>query len=256
LENNRIGRAFAGIKAEDRLKANTMTFLEQRMNRRRGFPVMRLATGFACALLLFIGGLFAYQSYSTVTAYVDIDVNPSIELALNRYGRVVSVNAYNNDGTNVLAKIPVKNKEYGEALRLLVDEMYAQGYIQNAELFSITLQTDNESQKELLAELNAILSSLLAERTQGIEQNIFAVDSATKVKSHDLHLSPAKYLAIQELQAVDPSATFESCRDHTISEIREQTHAHRGGGHDGSDSGGHESESEHQGSNASNKHGH
>jgi hypothetical protein len=241
LKDNRIIRAFAEIKAENSLKENTLSFLQKKTEKRRNLLVMRLAAGFACALLLFLGGVFSYQSYFTVTAYVDIDVNPSMELALNRYGRVISVSAYNDDGTNVLARIPVKNKEYGEALRLLVDEMYAQGYIQKAELFSITLQADDKSQEELLRGLNAILSSLLSKQSQGIEQDIFTVDSTTKIESHSLHLSPAKYLAIQELQAVDPSATFESCRSHTISEIREQTHAHQGGGHGENNTSSHES---------------
>jgi hypothetical protein len=228
-----------------------MAFLEKKMSRRRGFPVMRLATGFACAVLLFFGGLFSYQSYFTASAYVDIDVNPSIELALNRYGRVIGANAYNDDGTNLLAKVPVKNRTYTEALRLLVDEMYAQGSIQEAGLFSLTLQTDNDEQKGLIEELNTVLSSLLAEKSPRLERDLFVVDSITKSESHDLHLSPAKYLAIQELRAVDPTATFESCRDHSISELRQQTHAHQNGGHGAATPNGHESKNGHHGGDSS-----
>ena len=248
MKNNRITRAFAEIKTEDCLKESTMAFLETKMNRKRGFFAKRLAVGFACALLLFFGGLFSYQSYFTVTAYVDIDVNPSMELAINRYGRVIAASAYNDDGAKLLARVSVKNKECKEALRLLIDEMYKEGYVDNAELFSLTLQTEEESQKKLLGELDTILSSLVTERSRGIERDVFAVDSFTKTASHDHHLSPAKYLAIQELQAVDPTATFQSCSGHTISEIREQTQACISGGHDEPDSNGHkpEHEPEHQ----------
>jgi hypothetical protein len=262
LENNRINRAFAEVKAEDCLKEGTLAFLEKearrrdgtaqklrpsrasRKLRRRGLPVTRFAVGFACALLLSLGGLFAYQDYFTATGYVDIDVNPSIELTLNRYGRVIDASAYNDDGTDLLTRVPLKNKNYTDALRLLIDEMTTLGYLQNTELFSLTVQTDGGNQEELLSRLRAILSSLLTDGQQGPEQDVFAVDTATKSASHDLHLSPAKYLAIQELQTVDPTATFENCRDHSISEIREQTHLHMRGGHDATDSGTHEHEGE------------
>jgi hypothetical protein len=39
-----------------------------------------------------------------MTAYVDIDVNPGVELILNRYSRVIDVSAYNDDGADLLAK--------------------------------------------------------------------------------------------------------------------------------------------------------
>ena len=255
LKNNRITRAFSEIKTEDCLKESTMAFLKKKMNRKLGFFAKRLTVGFACALLLFFGVLFSYQNYFTVTAYVDIDVNPSMELALNRYGRVIAASAYNDDGVELLARVSVKNKEYKEALRLLINEMYLEGYIQKAELFSLTLQTDEENQKKLLGELDTILSSLLAEKSRGIERDVFPVDSITKTASRDHHVSPAKYLAIRELQAVDPTATFESCSGHTISEIREQTQACMNGGHDEPDSNGHEPEheSEHQDDDADDK---
>ncbi|MDR3071935.1 MAG: hypothetical protein LBU41_00390 [Clostridiales Family XIII bacterium] len=244
MKNNRISRAFAEIKAEDCLKESTLAFLKQRINQKRRLPVMRLATGFACVLLLFFGGLLSYQSYFTATAYVDIDVNPSIELSLNRYGRVIAASAYNDDGTDLLAEVPLKNRGYRDALQLLFQEMTAQGYIQKAELFSLTLQTEESNRDDLLGELKAILSSLLTDGQRELEQDVFVVDTATKTASHDLHLSPAKYLAIQELQVVDPTATFENCRDHTISKIREQTHMHGNGNQNQneSDSSGHQSE--------------
>jgi hypothetical protein len=237
-----VHRAFAEIRAEERLKENTMAYLEKTINRKKRRPFARSAAVCACVLLLFFGGFLSYQSYCKVTAYVDIDVNPGVELILNRYNRVIDVSAYNDDGADLLAKVSLKNKEVKDAFRLLTREMGDRGYIRNAELFSLTLQTEGEDQAELLDALNAILAALLTDAQQEMELDVFAVDAATKTASHDLHLSPAKYLAIRQLQSVDPSATFENCRDHTIGEIKEQTHIHMNGRHDESDSSAHESE--------------
>ncbi len=57
-----------------------------------------------------------------------------------------------------------------------------------------------------------------------------------KVKGYacENHVSPAKYLAISELQQADPTATSEDCVDHTIGELRQLTVEH-GGMHHGED---------------------
>ena len=44
--------------------------------------------------------------------------------------------------------------------------------------------------------------------------------------AHDHNLSPAKYLAITQLQEVDPSASYDRCAEHSISEIKELTKEH------------------------------
>ena len=52
---------------------------------------------------------------------------------------------------------------------------------------------------------------------------VYAVSKRLKKKSHHLNVTPAKYLAIKELQKVDQTATVEKCRDHSISEIKDYT---------------------------------
>mgnify|MGYP006964182038 CR=1 FL=1 len=49
----------------------------------------------ACLLLLFLGGR---QFYFIPTVKISIDINPSMELGVNRFDRIVSVEGYNDDG--------------------------------------------------------------------------------------------------------------------------------------------------------------
>ncbi|MDR3053589.1 MAG: hypothetical protein LBU48_07000 [Coriobacteriales bacterium] len=239
---NRVYDAFSHIKAEDSLKQNTYAFLQKRISRKKNVTVRRLALAFASVVVLCAAGLFSYNLYFTEIAFVDIDVNPSIELSLNRFDRVVDVYAYNDDGQEVLNNVNIKNKSYRDALKILLDEMIERGYLSDSGLITVTLQMKNDTNvKELLSALRASVDSVLQAENQTVEQNIFAVDSNTKNHAHEQNLTPAKYLAILELQSVDPTATFESCRDHTISEIRQQTHAHANESH-GNEGDGHESE--------------
>ena len=92
---DRLKQAFDAVHAEEALKERTKAFVAQQTRghaRRR--PALRpsLAAAFACLCLLFTGG---YWLYFTPTATISIDINPSIELGVNRFNRVVSVEGYN-----------------------------------------------------------------------------------------------------------------------------------------------------------------
>ena len=107
---NRVYDAFDHIKAEDRLKQNTYAFLQKRMSRKKNVAVRRFSLAFASIVGLCVAGLISYSLYFTEIAFVDIDVNPSIELSLNRFDRVVDVYAYNDDGQEILDNVSIKNK--------------------------------------------------------------------------------------------------------------------------------------------------
>lgn len=69
---------------------------------------MRLSALVAAAavILLFLAGLFAggqllFQQQEAVAAYVTVDINPSLELAVDGEGRVKTVTALNEEGTAV-----------------------------------------------------------------------------------------------------------------------------------------------------------
>lgn len=243
---NRIYEALDEIKAENKLKQDTYAFLQNKINRKKKVAFKRFAVAFASVILLFIAGLFSHNLYFAETAFIDIDVNPSIELSLNRFDCVIDVYAYNEDGREVLDNINIKNKSYKDALKILIDQMVEMGYLSDSGFFTATLQIkDGTNEKEWLDSLKIYIDPVLQSQNRMVEQDIFAVDSNTKTHAHKQNLTPAKYLAILELQVVDPTATFDRCRDHTINEIKQQTHEHMNGGH-GNENSGHESESGHE----------
>lgn len=105
---DRLKQAFDAVHAEEALKERTKAFVAQQTRghaRRR--PALRpsLAAAFACLCLLFTGG---YWLYFTPTATISIDINPSIELGVNRFNRVVSVEGYNADGVKLAGELSVQ----------------------------------------------------------------------------------------------------------------------------------------------------
>ena len=67
----------------------------------------------ACAILSSGGGVYAYAK--TPVAYVSMDINPSVELGVNAFDKVVSVEAYNDDGKKILEGTDLRNYDIDNA---------------------------------------------------------------------------------------------------------------------------------------------
>jgi len=239
---NELRSALNKIHADDTLKIRTARYLETKTNRHNQEIIrhrIRLAAVCSAFLLFILIGGFSYNLYFAPTAYVDVDVNPSIGLTLNRFNRVIDSNAYNDDGEVVLTEANIRFKTYGEAIKILLDVIISKGYLLEEGLVSVTVQADDGStENDMLESLKQAVSVSLSEHHTNAQADIFPVTNDVRMDAREHHMTPAKYLAISELQTVDPTATFEACAEHSISEIRESISSHGGGHHGGSESNG------------------
>ena len=115
--DHKVREAFEQIHADADLKQKTKDALAKRLSNKRRMPVGRvpLTAAFACmAALVLATGI--YFSYTTPVAAVSIDVNPSIELQVNLFDRVISVQGYNEEGTKLAESLSVENMNYTEAI--------------------------------------------------------------------------------------------------------------------------------------------
>ena len=230
----KIKAAFDQIHAEERLKRNTLNFLRDRIRQpespKKPVVFKRLLAACACLMILAFAGLFAHGLYFTKTMYVDMDINPSVELSVNRFGNVIGVYAYNADGEQLLSALSLLHRPYQTAAEQLTRAAIDQGFLQEGGLVSVTLQAED---RQAAAWTDALQSEIIAvtnESLSSVEADVFTVDSDTREHAHAQNISPAKYLAILELLDADPTATIDSCKGHSIGEIRALTEAH-GSGH-------------------------
>ena len=110
---NKIRESLNKIQATDDLKKKTLRYLMDRQEKKAGFtrrPVFGYAIAAICMFLLLGAG--GYSVYRQPVSYISIDVNPSVEIGINRFGRVVSTDAYNEDGRIVLQQLSLRNVPY------------------------------------------------------------------------------------------------------------------------------------------------
>lgn len=234
--DNMIRNAFDKIHAEDALKQKTADFLHERIrqpNDKRKTPRLRLAAVCVSFALLFIIGELSCNLYFTPSTYVDIDVNPSIELVVNRFGKVIEVSPYNDDGAALLKDVNVRHMNYDNAVDTLIGAMVSNGCLKQDGRLSVSIQTnDGDRESSILGSLQSTISNSLQEHHTNAITDVFSVSEEVKTHAHENHVTPAMYLAISELQQLDPTANFKDCRDHTLSEINQMIQEH-GGEHHG-----------------------
>jgi sulfur carrier protein ThiS len=116
------------------------------------------------------------------------------------------------------------HKKYDKAVTILTDASVQSGFLADGGLVSVTLQSNSSTDNEAaLKTLETDITLTAQSHHAAVQVNASVVDRNTWEHAHEQNLSPAKYLAILELQAVDPTASMETCREHTIEEIYTMT---------------------------------
>ncbi|WP_270404003.1 hypothetical protein [Candidatus Collinsella stercoripullorum] len=134
-------------QAEPAMRAGRAARAEHpaRTERRPARPLTRRAAiALAACLVLAAVGVGGYAWAQAPCAYVAIDVNPSIELGINRLGNVASVRAYNEDGERLLQALDLDGLAYADAMAALEERL--RGYLADGATVEMTVVCDDERQ--------------------------------------------------------------------------------------------------------------
>lgn len=227
---NKIRNAFEPIKASDKMKNSTIRYLQQaRTTQSPNLAAHTWQRSFAavCAMLIIVLGIGGLYTVRTPVSYVSIDVNPSIELALNRYERVVSAKAYNEDGTVVLSGLKVNGMRYTQAIDAIVESDAMQPYLTEDSALTFTVASGNTDRETEI--VTGIENSHGCSSHGGVS---YTADVSSLSEAHGCGMSFGKYAAYLTLSQYDNTITAEDCHDMTMGEIHRQINAHEtDGGH-------------------------
>lgn len=213
----KVKETFEKIHADNELKRNTKEFLFQKTKgyrKNKFFPYKRMAMIMACFLLVILGRK-GYSAYFTSVSTISIDVNPSIELDVNQFDKVIDVKSYNEDGDIIISAINVRFLDYREALMLLLQSENITQYPTQEQLVLITVFGANEERNtEMLADLTTCTGPY-----NNIQCSVG--NSEDVAAAHSFGLSYGKYKVFLELQALDPNITIEDIRGLTMRQMRD-----------------------------------
>lgn len=172
----------------------------------------RIAAIAACLALVacLIGGV---ADFLRPVAYVGIDVNPSVELTLNRFDIVVGTHAPNEDGQRALDEASCMWRAFDDAARNLDGAMRA--IAGEDAVVEVSIDCDNESRyAALAAQSNNCFG-------RNGEAHCNRTSAEERQAAHDSGMGVAKYRAYQELQEAGVDISAEECATMSMRELRD-----------------------------------
>lgn len=183
--------------------------------RRAGRNVRRrTALAFAACLLLAAIGFGSYSAYADETAIVGIDVNPSIELGVNRFDTVVSARAINEDGQALLESTDVVNMSYEDALVALSESDASKLDATTDPFVAVNVVCDNERQANTLLNLSQSFLS-----NEGIKGVCDRASQQVHEQAGEAGMGIGRYEAAMTLMELDPTVTLDECRTMSMKEL-------------------------------------
>lgn len=168
----------------------------------------------ACFMLLVFSSyllLSFYQENIAAYAYVGIDINPSIEIALNKKGRIINARGLDEEGKEILEEVDVEKMDSVDGVKAIITKTIEKNYLEDGNTNDITVyaimdQKDSKKGNQLVEKVEkAIKEEVVA---HSIEGNIktFVSDKKVKKEADKKGISVAKYISQAEKEAVSIKA--------------------------------------------------
>lgn len=144
-------------------KQQDQTTILRLQRRMRG---MGVAVAACICLTLMGGGTFHYHLENRkIESVIGIDVNPSIELSINRKERVLEAKALNTEAENIIQDMDLKGVELNVAVNAVVGSMVTHGYLDDLEnAILVTVSNDSvRKARELRASVVGDIEQTLKE---------------------------------------------------------------------------------------------
>jgi len=173
----------------------------------------------ACFVFVFIliGGMLGLGNENYQTVY--IDVNPSVALNVNRFGKVSSVEYLNEDAEKALNNVKLKGLTAEDALEKMINAYDDAGYFENdAEIYISAVSEKNKSYDKLLYKMQERAEKVKGERGYSINVNKLTAEDRTEAKEYDI--SPGKYRVIEQIIEEHPNYTVEDLKDKSMAELK------------------------------------
>ena len=188
----------------------------------------------AClAVMLLGGGGVFYQRANAVASVVSLDVNPSIELKVNRSEKVLSCTPLNEDAKSILADMgngaDLKGAKLDVAVNAIVGSLVRNGYLSSiSSAIMISVEDKDTSraeklQRELTSAVDGVLQTSAAKAsvlTQTLTQ-----DAGREQQARENNISTGKAALVNRVLALNSTLKFDELAALSVEELKDLAEA-------------------------------
>ena len=170
------------------------------------------------AVLVGLGaGIQGWRSGQTVASVVSLDVNPSIQLQVNRKERVLSAEPLNADAWTILKGMELEGTQLNVAVNAIVGSLLQNGYLVEAGSAILISVEDSDAQRagRLEAELNQTVSAAVEKAV--VLSQVLTYDAGQTPGTAGV--SAGKAALVQSIQALNGSLVFEDLAALSVEEL-------------------------------------
>lgn len=200
----------------------------EKTGKRRNRWIGIVAACLALVLVAGAGGFYYGENYSVATV-VSLDVNPSIELKVNRNEKVLSCKGLNAEGQDILASMgggaDLEGAKVSVAVNAIVGAIVKSGYLDSLSSAILISVEDNDTQRgaslqaKLVAEVDGVLQT--ASSSAGVLSQSMTVDADLNKQAQQNNISSGKAAYINQVIALNPSLEFDRLAQLTVEELRD-----------------------------------
>jgi hypothetical protein len=205
------------IGKEINMKTNTSESTARTFSGRRTWG---LALAVACLVILLVGGILAGQGliFNPVYARLSIDVNPSVEFALNRQLKVHEVRTMNEDARQVLAGEDLTGLPWQQAVARWT-ELLKLRYKENIQEMLIAAVVPAEA-VQLTEQLMAMERTANQGELQGLQVRVvYSQDPAVVKTARQNGLSVGRQMLLNQSEQQKQGWTAESIADAPLGDL-------------------------------------
>lgn len=163
-------------------------------------PVLMVAS----FLLVFMSSVLLYQAnLNQVAAYVTLDINPSLEISVDKNLVVLEVLCLNEDAANLIKPDDFKGKNLNDAISGVIDKAVEQNYIKPGEDNIIVSTVSTVDANTELVDQEAIcrlLEKSAASSGRSVQVKMYTTSDEIRKEACNAGISSGKYLIYKQLK--------------------------------------------------------
>ena len=188
----------------------------------------------AClAVMLLGGGGLFYQRANAVASVVSLDVNPSIELKVNRSEKVLVCTPLNEDAKTILSDMgngaDLKGAKLDVAVNAIVGSLVRNGYLNSISSAIMISVEDNDTaraeklQRELTSTVDGVLQT--SEAKASVLTQTLTQDAGLEQQARKNSISTGKAALVNRVLALNPALKFDALAKLSVEELKDLAEA-------------------------------
>ena len=187
----------------------------------------------ACLAVMLLGGGLFYQRANAVASVVSLDVNPSIELKVNRSEKVLVCTPLNEDAKAILADMSngadLKGAKLDVAVNAIVGSLVRNGYLDSISSAIMISVEDKDTaraeklQRELTSTVDGVLQT--SESRASVLTQTLTQDPGLERQARENSISTGKAALVNHVLALNSALKFDALAKLSVEELKDLAEA-------------------------------